>query len=184
MQIVVALREVMAERGYDGATIAAIAERAGLLPGLVHYHFPSKQAILLALVADLASTLLQRMEAHPGDPLDQAIDGLLSTDNADAERVRCWVLVMAEALRQPEVRVVVDAALADLLTQLTQAVEARLNTQQRSVGNASEIAAALLCFVHGAYQIASVSPGRLPHAFAAHSARAMVQGLLSATEAR
>src|ERR1051325_1811277 len=52
-QIKDALLSVMAERGFDAATVAHIAQAAGLAPGLVHYHFASKQQILLALVRDL-----------------------------------------------------------------------------------------------------------------------------------
>lgn len=46
-EIVEAMLRVMARRGYARASIAAIAEEAGLTAGLVHYHFRNKQAILL-----------------------------------------------------------------------------------------------------------------------------------------
>ena len=38
-QIVDGLRLVMAENGYDGASVQAVAKAAGLTAGLVHYHF-------------------------------------------------------------------------------------------------------------------------------------------------
>ena len=40
----------MADRGYERASVTAIAKAAGLTPGLVHYHFHNKKEILLALV--------------------------------------------------------------------------------------------------------------------------------------
>ena len=46
-QIVLGLQRVMAERGYEKATVSAIAQAAGLTPGLVHYHFKNKQEMLL-----------------------------------------------------------------------------------------------------------------------------------------
>ncbi|RFU86840.1 TetR/AcrR family transcriptional regulator [Streptomyces triticagri] len=42
--------EVIAERGYRGASLAAVAERVGLTQqGLLH-HFPTKEALLLAVL--------------------------------------------------------------------------------------------------------------------------------------
>ncbi|MFI7384911.1 TetR/AcrR family transcriptional regulator [Streptomyces sp. NPDC049813] len=44
--------EVIAERGYRGASLAAVAERVGLTQqGLLH-HFPTKEALLVAVLAD------------------------------------------------------------------------------------------------------------------------------------
>ncbi|MEV7868347.1 TetR/AcrR family transcriptional regulator [Streptomyces sp. NPDC088124] len=44
--------EVIAERGYRGATLGAVAERAGLTQqGLLHY-FPSKEALLVAVLEE------------------------------------------------------------------------------------------------------------------------------------
>ncbi|MEU6342703.1 TetR/AcrR family transcriptional regulator [Streptomyces sp. NPDC046977] len=61
--IVQAALEVIAERGYRGASLAAVAERAGLTQqGLLH-HFPSKEALLIAVLDmrdqwDMASAAL------------------------------------------------------------------------------------------------------------------------------
>lgn len=42
--------EVIAERGYRGASLAAVAERVGLTqPGLLHY-FPSKELLLIGVL--------------------------------------------------------------------------------------------------------------------------------------
>lgn len=44
--------EVIAERGYRGASLAAVAERAGLTQqGLLH-HYPSKEALLVAVLEE------------------------------------------------------------------------------------------------------------------------------------
>ncbi|MCX3059993.1 TetR/AcrR family transcriptional regulator [Streptomyces beihaiensis] len=44
--------EVIAERGYRGASLAAVAERVGLTQqGLLH-HFPTKEALLVAVLED------------------------------------------------------------------------------------------------------------------------------------
>lgn len=51
-EIVRCALEVIAERGYRGATLSAVAERAGLTQqGLLHY-FPTKEALLIAVLAE------------------------------------------------------------------------------------------------------------------------------------
>ncbi|GAA3991130.1 TetR/AcrR family transcriptional regulator [Streptomyces plumbiresistens] len=50
--IVTAALEVIAERGYRGASLAAVAERVGLTQqGLLHY-FPTKDALLVAVLEE------------------------------------------------------------------------------------------------------------------------------------
>ena len=51
-EIVRAALEVIAERGYRGASLAAVAERVGLTQqGLMH-HFPTKDALLVAVLQE------------------------------------------------------------------------------------------------------------------------------------
>ncbi|MEU4088309.1 TetR/AcrR family transcriptional regulator [Streptomyces aureus] len=51
-EIVRATLEVIAERGYRGASLAAVAERVGLTQqGLLH-HFPTKEALLVAVLGE------------------------------------------------------------------------------------------------------------------------------------
>jgi AcrR family transcriptional regulator len=51
-EIVLAALEVIAERGYRGASMAAVAERVGLTQqGLLHY-FPTKDALLVAVLEE------------------------------------------------------------------------------------------------------------------------------------
>lgn len=62
-EIIQAALEVIAERGYRGASLAAVAERVGLTQqGLLHY-FPTKEALLIAVLEvrdqwDMASAAL------------------------------------------------------------------------------------------------------------------------------
>lgn len=51
-EILRAALEVIAERGYRGASLAAVAERVGLTQqGLLH-HFPTKEALLVAVLEE------------------------------------------------------------------------------------------------------------------------------------
>src|SRR5271170_5140801 len=61
-QIIHGLSATMSEHGYFGATIHSIAQQAGLTTGLLHYHFKSKQEILLALVDKLYAIIENRYQ--------------------------------------------------------------------------------------------------------------------------
>jgi AcrR family transcriptional regulator len=45
-RLLVAAAELIAERGWTAVSTRTVAERAGVAPGLVHYHFASVQALL------------------------------------------------------------------------------------------------------------------------------------------
>jgi AcrR family transcriptional regulator len=62
-EIIQAATEVIAERGYRGATLAAVAERVGLTQQGLTHHFPNKEALLVAVLEardqwDMASAAL------------------------------------------------------------------------------------------------------------------------------
>jgi AcrR family transcriptional regulator len=67
-------RELLPELGCGGVSVRALAERAGVAPGMFHYHFGSKEAFLRALLAgvyeDMFATLTQQA-ALPGAALDR-----------------------------------------------------------------------------------------------------------------
>jgi AcrR family transcriptional regulator len=65
--IVDAALEVFAVRGYRSSALAEIAERVDVTPGGILYHFGSKQALLLAVIAE--------RDRRAGDLLDGALDG-------------------------------------------------------------------------------------------------------------
>jgi AcrR family transcriptional regulator len=66
-----AARDEFLAAGYRGATLDAIAARAGFTKGALYWHFPNKQAVFLALVADSIAGNFERIEAilerHDGD---------------------------------------------------------------------------------------------------------------------
>jgi AcrR family transcriptional regulator len=63
-------REAFGEAGYDGATIRAIAGRAGVDPALVHHYFGTKQQLFVAameLPVDLEATAPQILAGPPDE---------------------------------------------------------------------------------------------------------------------
>jgi TetR/AcrR family transcriptional regulator, transcriptional repressor of bet genes len=185
-QIVRGLLRAMAEHGYGGASIQAVARAAGLTAGLVHYHFESKQQILIELVRNLSDGVHARYQRRAGgarDPwtrVDAFIDAHLALgDDADPQAVACWVAIGAEALRQREVGQVYEAALRADLALLRGLVAAVLDQESIPRRHATRIAASLMAAVQGSYQLAAL--GCLtPAGSAAASVRAMARGLVSA----
>ncbi|MHB1925541.1 MAG: TetR family transcriptional regulator [Acidimicrobiales bacterium] len=75
-------RSVFAERGYDGASIEEIADRAGVSKPVVYEHFGGKEGLYAVVVDREMSRLLDSMVAslsgrHPRVLLEQAAMALL-----------------------------------------------------------------------------------------------------------
>jgi TetR/AcrR family transcriptional repressor of bet genes len=185
-QIVEGLLQAMAEHGYDGASVQVIAQAAELTPGLVHYHFKSKQEILLALITHLATRLRERYErraksaSSPRSRLYAFIDAHLAL-GADAQpaAVACWVAIGAEALRQPDVQRAYREALRADLSELEALLRAVLLDERRSTQDVEALAAGLMSTVLGCYQLA-IAAHAAPRGFAAPTLRRMADGLIAA----
>lgn len=186
-EIVSALLAAIAEHGYEKATIQAIAQKAGLAPGLIHYHFKSKEEILLHLVKSLAELSRARYEAFatsattPQEKLKAYIDARLAQGaGANPDAVAAWVVIGAEAVRQPQVREIYQQAMAAELTLLTELLKACLADQGKRIKNVAHLAAGLLAFMEGAFQLASAARDIMPKAYAATTAMQLVQRYIDA----
>ncbi|WP_341719251.1 helix-turn-helix domain-containing protein [Micromonospora sp. FIMYZ51] len=62
-QLIEVTIELVADRGYAGASLAAIAERAGLTKAAVLYHFPTKAAVVRAAHEHALSALVGEVAA-------------------------------------------------------------------------------------------------------------------------
>ena len=186
-QIVIALHAVMAEHGYERASIQAIARQAGLAPGLIHYHFKNKEEILLELVktlADVAQARYSELTAQarsPDERLKAFLDARLGTGaGADPQAVAAWVMVGAEAVRQPQVRQAYQQVLAAELAQLQGLLTACLADRGKTTARVSLLAASLLAFMEGAFQLASAARELMPREYAAGMALRIVDRFIDA----
>ena len=99
---------VLAERGFSRAGMDEIARASGTSKGGLYFHFPTKQALLAAVVSR-AGALLQRrvrtaMERAGDDPLDRAEAALSALFEGLSGR-RAVARVLNEALAAgPEIR--------------------------------------------------------------------------------
>lgn len=187
-QISDALIRVMAKRGYDGASIADIAKTARLTPGLVHYHFDTKQEILLLaldrLVARHVSGLEARLAQAEGDPaaeLDAFIDFHLGLGaDADPEALACWILLSGEALREPKVRDDLERGLRLLTERLARLIAAGVSRGVFTCARVDAAASALLATIQGYFMLAGTARHLIPKGSAAACTKQMAAGLLGA----
>lgn len=176
-EIVSALLAVMSRHGYEKATVQLIAQQAGLTPGLLHYHFKTKAEILLELVRKMASgaqsryDMLQAAAQTPNQRLQAYIFARLGLgEGADASAVAAWVIIGAEAVRQPEVREVYQQAAQAELAVIKQLLTACLKQRGKQLKNVTHLAASLLAYMEGTFQLASAAPEAMPTGYAADMA--------------
>jgi TetR/AcrR family transcriptional repressor of bet genes len=186
-EIAQALARVMAKKGYDGASVGAIAREAGVAAGGVHYHFASKLEILTYLVERLVAAAEQRIDdrvARAADDRERftaTLDGLLAVgDDADPGAVAVWALIGAEAIRNEEVGRLYAGWLGTARDRLRAAFGAACRAEGRGAAGATRAAATLLALVEGYYTVAAGAPGVIPSGSAAASARLIAGALLDA----
>jgi TetR/AcrR family transcriptional repressor of bet genes len=179
--IVRGLRLVLAENGYAGATVPDIARAARLSPGLVHYHFDSKRAVLLALVDDLTDGLRARFADRAAaaktarDRLRAFVDAATALGaDADEDAVACWIGIVAEAVRDADVRDVVERTSATLRADLAQLTSDALAEAGRDRRDAPRIALLLWTTIQGSYLVAKTSPSAIPRGAMAAFLRRLV----------
>lgn len=101
-------REVFAEYGYHGGTIAEIVRRAGVSTPVLYHHFGSKSGLFRAAVEDISELLLEaRGQTHgsPGtlrDNLDLMLRSAIDIHDTDPQLARFLLTARVEAARDPE----------------------------------------------------------------------------------
>ena len=184
-EIAFALARVMARSGYDGASVSAIAEEAGVAAGGVHYHFGSKAEILTDLVDRLVGVARSRIDARvegaatARERLIAILDGLLDADgDAEPEAVAVWSLIAAEAVRNEEVRHLYSGWLAHAAVRLRETFTAACEEEDRTARGATRAVTSLVALVEGFYAVAAGAPSLITPGSAAPAARAIALALL------
>jgi AcrR family transcriptional regulator len=157
-----AARDLVAERGYRGASVEAIAERAGLTTGAIYSIFGSKIALLTEVLepAGRVPSFTRISEATAGDLADvfeafgRAWAATLRSPRARPTLELALELQLAtlrdDAVRE-EARVSFATGRDDLATEITVAAERRGETLPMP---AVELASALIATMQGLAQLA------------------------------
>lgn len=129
-----AAKQVLRERGYSALSTREVATAAGVPLSQIHYHFGSKQGLVLALFEYLNAQLFDRQQALFNDPTlsfadqwDRACAYL--DDDLATGYVRVMHELSAAGWADPEVGTVVRESLLEwirLINEVTQRFEKRV----------------------------------------------------------
>ena len=142
-----AAKTVLRQNGYAGLSTRDVAEVAGVPLSQIHYHFGSKQGMVLALFEHLNAQALDRQDALFGDPTlklstqwDRACDYL--DDDIASGYVRVLQELIAASWSDPTVAKVVRTGLMGWF-ELIAGVARRAESELGGLGpfSAAEIAA-------------------------------------------
>lgn len=171
-EILSAFARVMADHGYAGATVAAVAAEADITAGLIHHHFHSKDELLGAMLDQLVARFRERLRqanaATTVDKLEAYADAALKLDEqSDTLSAKCWVGVLAEGVRNPvlfrKIRRLIDAEIIGL-----QSLSGRRLDDQA--------ASAVLAFVFGSLVLGAFAPKKA-RGFAAPALKKLMRAL-------
>jgi AcrR family transcriptional regulator len=131
-----AAKKVLRQNGYAGLSTRDVAAVAGVPLSQIHYHFGSKQGMVLALFEYLNAQLLDRQDALFGDPTlalsaqwDRACDYL--DDDIASGYVRVLQELIAASFSDAEVAKVIRAGImgwVDLIVGLARKAEERFGS--------------------------------------------------------
>ncbi|QBI55174.1 TetR/AcrR family transcriptional regulator [Streptomonospora litoralis] len=150
--------ELIAERGWTAVSTRMLAERAGVAPGLVHYHFASVHALLSEAAVGAMRDHLSRMpESLDGaDDARQVLDGLLAeleeTTGLDPESL-LFIEAYLAATRDDALRREISAVVAEFRTRLEELL------LRHGVAAPERTAAVLTAAVDGVLLHRALTPG-------------------------
>lgn len=178
---------MFAERGFHGASVEDICERAGFTRGAFYSNFGSKDELVLALFQATTDRLLEQIEAllpelanQPGSLLD-AVLGLLDETAPDQ---RQWHLISTEftlhALRDPDAAKALNKQRAMFRESLTKLVEQITATSRLTLTVPAEQFVRLVMAVHeGARSQSLLEPRQVPAGSLEHTFLPMVLDAVS-----
>jgi AcrR family transcriptional regulator len=137
-EILFSIRQAFADKGFDGASMQDLARAAGMSVGNFYRYFPSKAAIVEAMVGlDLAEIQRDFAEIERSDdPMAGLRAKILSRLTEDCqEDGRLWAEITAAAIRKPEIGIATLQMEATVVTHMAQ-VFARVTG--RSLADAQE----------------------------------------------
>jgi AcrR family transcriptional regulator len=143
-RLLTAAREVFAERGYQGASLDLLSERAGCTKGALYYYFDSKQDLLLALLdQQFAGRLAQASAPASGSPSERL--------PFDREFALLFLEFVCAAARDPKLRRRLATRLRALRSETAQLVgDERLAAVLGAAANGASIEALVFGEAEGA----------------------------------
>ena len=160
---------VFSRKGIQAATMAEIADDAGVSAGALYRYFPGKEALAAACLAGSAEEMLddwRRKAEGPDDPLAvfneiarQSFEEIESADAGDLTRLMLENTLTASRSADPLLREAIQAQQRTIVTGLEEALRRAQDAGQIAPSIPSQhLAAALLAFYMGARMARLLTP--------------------------
>jgi AcrR family transcriptional regulator len=125
-RLIDAAATVVARRGFHGATVDEIADKAGFSVGALYSNFDGKDAVFLAVFDAHLGWYGERLRVAAASPdstkvLAEWLDALM----AEPEQLLIFIEFWAYAVRKPKLRRRFAARLAEIRTAMAEAIEER-----------------------------------------------------------
>ncbi len=136
-RIIAAASKILAQKGYEATTLREIAREAQAGPGLVHYYFGGKDALLVEVLQATGRHFHQRMEQLvqqvPGDQsLEAVLTQLSERVGQEPEVYRLRYESFSLGLHNPTIAPGVRERLAQRREEIGSVMAKILNKQQRA----------------------------------------------------
>lgn len=158
MQLVEVTIDSLAEVGYVGTTLAEIARRAGVSPGLVAHYFDDKDGLLEAAFRTLARTLAVRVRARlalartPRGRVQAVIDTNLAPEEFDKRTGTAWLAFWGQVLHVRGLKRVQTAYQRRMLSNLRNDLRRMISGE-----DARSLAAMIAAMIDGVWLRAALS---------------------------
>jgi AcrR family transcriptional regulator len=151
---------LFAARGYDGTSIASIAEQAGVSRSAVFWHFSDKESLFQEAFRRMLVPFAEQFKAsvdaqHPSDrmfELFEVYEEFVAQHREEIEPIVRWIL------ESPAVRASLRKPLLSLLGQFVQDVCESLEPVVKDPQEAQSLAAAMVSLLNGNLVLSFVDP--------------------------
>jgi betaine-aldehyde dehydrogenase len=160
-QLVEVTIDSLAELGYVGTTLAQIATRAGVSPGLVAHYFGDKDGLLDAAFRSLARRVGNHVRARlrqvstPRGRIQAVIDANLAPEEFEQRTGSAWLAFWGQVLHVPSLKRVQSVYQRRTLSNLSSALKNLLPPDQ-----AAPLAAMIAAMIDGVWLRAALSGWR------------------------
>ncbi len=157
-QLIEVTIDSLAELGYVGSTLAQIAQRAGVSPGLVAHYFGDKDALLEATFRTLAQRIAERVRERfnsvrtPRGRVQAVIDANLAPEEFDQRTGTAWLAFWGQVLHVKGLKRVQAVYQRRMLSNLRHALKRLLPAEE-----ARSLAAMIAAMIDGVWLRAALS---------------------------
>lgn len=119
--VVAEARRIFIEHGYERMTMDALATRCRMSKRTIYQLFPSKQAVMKAVIEDHRAQIFGLPGDYDGMSLEEALGRIFRVDVQGEDDIQRWAVlraIKAEASKSDELLSIIKANTADLIPQM------------------------------------------------------------------